>query len=596
MLIPSPLSSLRLVAYLITYRNQYMLRRLSLTSFLEIFLLVLPILWFFTYVYIFAVNVPYLDDMGLIETINDFRAQPENLFKILVGQHNDHRIFFSRASLLIVYLLSGTVNFRLITILGFTNLLLLTFSFYLIYRQYRKDLLGFLPIPFLLFSALLYYVHLTSLTAYQSSLSVAFSILSLYFLQNSHQKQWYLSVVFACASTLTMLDGISVIPIGFAWLLIQRRFKEGLIFGIICGSWLLLYFSNFHFSSSSKLTYTSASLITVLKGFVIFTGSFSRLFSDTYRIDLSFALGILIISGSLAIILYRIAEKSSLTKLPRFVGFSLNRIELLDLILIRMFATGAMISVGRAALNLEDMVAIRFQVYALSIIVISYLFLIRSMGIYYNKACSILVLVISLLCNVYAYSKYQNTLIELRNGLIADSYNYTHNQVFLHQYFNLPDPQPSFYRNYSFPVFFDNTVLEGWESSQTNTNNITITSQEIPTLRQPGGYIYNIIEIKIEHVPSVVPHSEVFLVLRPKNILDKKYFIGVNTGGNSISEILFPSSEQTFHGKFLDKVSRNKYEARLCWIENKKPRSILISTDFFLDSLGNKDIPLNRKI
>lgn len=69
-------------------------RRFSIFSIGEVFLLITPILIFFIYVYKYAINVPYLDDMGLIETINDFIDQPENLFDILVRQHNDHRIFF----------------------------------------------------------------------------------------------------------------------------------------------------------------------------------------------------------------------------------------------------------------------------------------------------------------------------------------------------------------------------------------------------------------------------------------------------------------------------------------------------------------------
>lgn len=479
-----------------------------------------------------------------------------------------------------MYLLSGEVNFRLTTILGFANLLLLTFAFYLVYKQYRKDLFGFLPIPFILFSPLLYYVHLTSLTAYQSSLSVAFSILSLYFLQNTHQKHWYLAIFFAFASTHTMLDGISVIPLGLAWLLIQRRYRHSILYGISCLAWLVLYFSNFHFSSSSKFVFSAASLFTTFKGFLLFIGSFGHLFSDTYRLSLPLFLGIVILAGSLFLILVQLAYPANSVKRISLDGFTLPRIELLDLCVMRLFATAAMISLGRSAMNLEDMVAIRFHIYSLSIVIICYLLLVRIIGPHFRKAFSIASLSISILCTSFAYSKYQNSVVELRNGLIADTYNYTHSQIFLHQYYNLPDPQAEFYRNYSFPVFFDEALFESSVRLKSSSNKLSITSEDIPTIRQSGGYIYNLMELKIQQVPPYVPHKEVFLVLLDKQNQGKKYLIGVNTIGNSFAEKLFPPKTQTFHGKFLDKIPESNYEAHLYWKENKRLKSLLVTSDF----------------
>jgi hypothetical protein len=540
-----------------------------------------PIVVFFLYVCHYAINVPYLDDMDLVYTINDIEEKPQEILSILARQQNDHRIFFSRLGMLWVYLLTDEINFRYATILGFVNLLLLAYAFYLIYKQYRQDLLGFAPIVILLFSPLVYFVHLSSLPAYQHSLSVAFSLLSLYFLQSNQQKRWYWALPFAFASTLTILDGLSTIPIGLAWLLIQRRFQDSFIFGLVSSLWLAVYFSDFSLSSSSKLAFTPDTLLAMSYGFVAFVGAFFRLLSDTHSLQLSFAAGVVMLVSFGYLVVRQMAGKMHDFSLNQL---SLSKLELVDIAFLRMLASGAMIAIGRTGLSIEVVTAVRFQVFSLSVAILFYLLVIRVLHPRYKQRFLALSLCFGILGNLYAYAKYDHEARELVEELKADAYNYKNHHIYLHQYYNLPDPPEKFYRNYSFPRFFGNDLISAWQSNSISFPTISLLSKEKENKGPYSNYIYPAVELLVQHVPQRVPHQNVYLLLQSARAPFDKYIVSVSENNSTfLSAFLHREARnRIFQGLFLLKIPRKKYKVRLCWVERNTPQSILVSSDYRL--------------
>ena len=517
--------------------------------------------------------------MDLVYTINDIEEKPQEILSILARQQNDHRIFFSRLGMLGVYLLTNEINFRYATILGFVNLLLLAYAFYLIYKQYRQDLLGFAPIVILLFSPLVYFVHLSSLPAYQHSLSVAFSLLSLYFLQSNQQKQWYWSLPFAFASTLTILDGLSTIPIGLTWLLIQRRYRDSFIFGLASALWLVVYFSDFSLSSSSKLAFTPDALLTMSYGFVAFVGAFFRLLSDTHSLHLSFAAGVVILVGFGYLVARQMAGKISNLSLDQL---ALSKLELVDFAFLRMLASGAMIAIGRTGLSIEVVTAVRFQVFSLSVVILFYLLIIRALHSRYKKRFLALSLCLSILGNLYAYAKYDHEARELVEELKADAYNYKNHQIYLHQYYNLPDPPAEFYKNYSFPLFFSNDLVSAWQNKSISSHEINLLSKEKENKGVYSNYIHHVIELQLQHVPHQVPHQNVYIMLQNTRAPFEKFIVSVSEGNSTFlnSFIHYGTKDRIFYGLFLLKIPREQYQVRLCWVDRNIPQSILVSSDY----------------
>ena len=97
-------------------------------------LAVVPAFTCLLYLTAHAVNVPYMDDMELVYTINDLQNDPATWWRILFRQQNDHRVLFSRLAAVVVYVLTGSLDFRVLIVLGFGSLILLFYSLSLVTR------------------------------------------------------------------------------------------------------------------------------------------------------------------------------------------------------------------------------------------------------------------------------------------------------------------------------------------------------------------------------------------------------------------------------------------------------------------------------
>lgn len=543
-------------------------------------LLLIPVSLFVTYVFLHAINVPFLDDDDLIYAINDVQNAPSDLLYILVRQQNDHRVAFPRLSMMVIYFITGKIDFRYTILFGLFNLALLSYTFYLIYRKYSYDLLGFSPIVLLLFSPLVYFGHLSAFPAYQHSLSIAFSILSLYYLQKNKRQVWYISLPFAFAATLTLLDGMSVIPIGLMWLLLQKRFRESIIFLGFSTLWMVAYFIEFKFSPATHLTVDITSLVQVLGGTVSFAGAAVRVFSDTYAGITTVAAGIPLLLAALALMIINLTNG---TKPFSTKNIDLSRLALIDLCFLRVMASGIMIAVGRSAGDLSTMSAVRFQIYALSILILIYLMLLRWAGSQ-RRGRSVLVGMMvmgSTVLSGYSYIKYGSTVQELEKKLKADTYNYTHHHKFLHQYSNLVDPSPEFYRHYTFPEYFGQSMIARWH--QTNEpSGAAITSHVILASDVTNDHIYNTMEFEVRNVPAHVEEESLYLTFENRIDSSEFYILGLNARRSWLLDAISEKVDRVFYATTLLKMPQGDYQARINWIENGEPKGIAVTADIHL--------------
>ncbi len=94
----------------------------------------LPPLLFFIMVNKFAVNLPFRDDHpAILQFLNNFKTSSGvDRFMLMVAQHNEHRIFFSRVVYVVYYYIFGGINFRNLIFIGDIQLifvLLITIHF-----------------------------------------------------------------------------------------------------------------------------------------------------------------------------------------------------------------------------------------------------------------------------------------------------------------------------------------------------------------------------------------------------------------------------------------------------------------------------------
>lgn len=532
----------------------------------------IPLILFGLYINHYALNVPYMDDSELISTIYDIKERTAEFFSIMVRQQNDHRTLFARLGIIISYLITGITDFRVTILLGYLNLILLVFAFYLIHKSERIDKFSFLPVPILLFSPAVYQVHLWSMTAFQYTLSVAFSLLCLYFLHPDKWKYWLLSILFAISASLTNLDGVSVLPVALLWLATQGRWKHFFAFLVFTVVYLLAFFTDFKFSSASKIDLTLHSIPQLLLSILTITGSLAKTMSDTHAVALSAFFGaIIFITFILLKIFPGLAEGRT-----KFSIRSLFDLDLIDICSLRLFASMVMIAIGRFADGLGTMVAIRFQIYSVSVAVLFYLFLLKSLRNKSRNYLQLIVLPLSVIVSCYSYIKYDSAINYLTEGLKADSYNYPHHKLFLHQFFNLADPEPWFYKHYQFPAYLPEKTVYAWTHHLQDLaeENVTkVSFREAPLGERNKSDIYPNIEILVQNHKADMPRTGIYFGLISNDLKRTCYILAAmkKRNGNYLSNL-------------PKKIPTGSYSLIICWLENGKPLSRRLSSNILIKS------------
>ncbi|GAB3174298.1 hypothetical protein [Telluribacter humicola] len=376
------------------------------------------------------------------------------------------------------------------------------------------------------------------------------------------------------ASTLTILDGLSILPVGLLWLFVQRRYREVLLFAIFSIVWLGIYFISFQFSGASAKSFSVASISTILSSFVAFVGSSAKVLSDTNAVTLSIILGGFILVGYAILLLYRTIDDGFKLHVTSWLPL---RIEFIDICFLRLLATSAMVAIGRSYNGVEEMMAVRFQIFSISILILFYLLLIRTVRV--NGTLAVFFVVGSIFINIYSYLKYKKAIVIWKQELKADAYNYKYNQTLLHQ--NLPDPPKTFFKNYDFPDYFHQGVIHAWKSGLTHSSAIKITAKEVSENKLYGDYVHPILDLEIHNAPNTIPPDEAFLLFQSHQDTSKCYLVGLHDKDSWLKDI-FNDSTRTFSGYLPLKIPRDSYKVSLCWIDNNRPQSILISTKYTL--------------
>jgi hypothetical protein len=550
----------------------------SLRLSLRVFLIFIPVIAFGCYIVLHAINVPYDDDEALLITINLIHENSAGFFHALVLQHNDHRIFFSRLAAVLIDVFNGEMNFRIMIICGYLNLIILGHALYLVFKSVHQKLIFFLPVTVLLFSPLVYVVHLWSITAFEQTLAITFSIYCLYFLQPSKQNTWYFSIPLAVAATLANLDGLSIIPVALVWLVLQKRYRESWILGLFSMFYLYIFFTGFRFSFSSQAYTFSQTIWLIFRGFVSFTGSIVKVVSDSHIYILSLT------AGGFFLLVYLLFFIKKFRKSEHWKGVLLP-VSFVEICFLKLLACGLMIAMGRGMDSIDSMAAMRFQVYSVSIFILFYLFVLNNLKnekLVFSLFLAFLVSTLTL--NLWSYAKYDNAVINHNDELKADAYNFPNHSLFIHQYAKAEDHDQSFFAHYTFPEYFNENEVMGWNEQAKSQSSVPGAVFKINTIENQSlykGYKYPVLNIEIGHLPADVPRKNVFLLLFDRQNSQKPYMIALRLDnnewiGNLIRKDLSPPSFSTI---IPQKMPGGQYDATLCWSENNVPKSIVIARD-----------------
>ncbi|WP_265990407.1 hypothetical protein [Larkinella insperata] len=387
--------------------------------------------FFLYYVDAYSVNFPFQDDNSLLQIIHEIRKDQgwKSNFTQLFRPENDHRIFVPRLISYLDYLLTGHLNFKLFIFVAAVNLVLVTAFIYRLFRRLALPFYYFLPIPFLLFQPQYHEVSIWALTGLQHITLLLLLACCLTLLRKPTALRLGIAVVLATLATFTHGNGILVFATGCFLLLLERKYKSLIPWGVFMALALVFYLSDYTPGSGVRSTINWAYLPA---SFVARIGASLSVF-PAVSIGASIAWGSVICLLTLPVLLIRFF--TSFKKRPLVDSF---RNELSAFFCFILLTIG-LITVFRASsdLVLEN----RFKIYAALSSLFFYLFLLDGFP-KLRKSFLLLFTGFAALIFVNAYTLYTPEVASKHSRLMADTYNWRQHQTELNNYSTIESSLP----------------------------------------------------------------------------------------------------------------------------------------------------------
>jgi hypothetical protein len=402
--------------------HNHQLKNILSKNFIWGFFIFLPIALYFYFLSEYAINIPKWDDHALKAFIVEFQnadgiiARLQSLFK----QHNEHRIAFDRFFTLIVFYLHGTIEYRWLMWIGNFTLIGVLFIFYRVFKKTNLPLAYFTPIPLIIFQLQLWENTFWGMAAMQN-FGVVFFILGLIYLISSNKKShFYLALLFAFFATYTSGNGVTAFPICIVLLVVQRRFRDSIIFSFVSAILIFLYFFNYQMPQNNP-PMNGIGIGKIIFGFFSFLGSAFDLLpysSGRIKVTILFGAGLFFMGGAIAI--YFILNSKLV-----FKRRELSPKELFVLgCLMFLIGTGIVVTYTRISFGEIGLVTSRYKIYSILLVITIYLAIISQITSNHLSKMIIPIIAVAIAFNFITNYINFKEVTNFRNQLIAFSYNW----------------------------------------------------------------------------------------------------------------------------------------------------------------------------
>lgn len=242
------------VALLLLFGATFFIEKMkSWRQWLGLGLIAVPVVYFFILLDAHLVNIPYTDDFNLLETVQKLRNAGSfvDMLKALFEQVNQHRFGFERIVMLIMFVLTGTVNIKTQIIIGDLFMLGIGYLLYLTIRKEGISWYWFIPVPYILFNLVYFENAYWGIAALQNTPLIFFAMLTAFGLARQDEKGFRIALIAALLTTFTSGSGLLAWIVGMVLLAFQKRFKNLLWW--VAGSVAVLlfyFFFDYQFISS----------------------------------------------------------------------------------------------------------------------------------------------------------------------------------------------------------------------------------------------------------------------------------------------------------------------------------------------------------
>lgn len=317
------------------------------------------ILFFLLYFSIVAqniINIPEYDDYdALLKFLSDFTLQPSFLekFKFLFSQHGEHRILFTRLTVVIGYLITGSINLSVIVIIS--NLLFIGIGvvFGILIKHY-EDVFIFVPlIIFTLFNGQNFESSTWPMVGLANIGTLLLAMLSIYLTLQNKKSYFIAGIILSVFTTFSNGNGILLLPTFIFAFILQKKKKELIYATIILSIAIIIYFFNFQKSTSIPISDIISNLHIPIFNFFNFVGC--NLWIPSFKI-IPFCYGLFIVF-TYALSLFSKLYKKNITWFSIFTF---------------MLLSAAAVAVNR--LNPEEMGPLRYRIYGSMFTILTLMF------------------------------------------------------------------------------------------------------------------------------------------------------------------------------------------------------------------------------
>jgi hypothetical protein len=274
----------------------------STASFLIFLLYTIPIAWFFLFIYHNSLNIPHYDDyIAILQFLIAFVKSDSFLDRLhlIFLEHNNHRIVVCRIATLLVYYISGSINFKILCIIGNVSLIGIVYIFYKSFKIERLKHLLYVPSVFIVFQIQFWQASLSSTAALQHVWILFFALACFYLLTHESRGYCIASFFAAVCATFSGANGCVCFMIGLAMLLIRKRFVKSVLWSCSAAFVLYIYFYDYQFNSIQLPALDEAAVfifsflgsaisfnhpyLALLAGFIVIIHFFYLTYSSYYK-------------------------------------------------------------------------------------------------------------------------------------------------------------------------------------------------------------------------------------------------------------------------------------------------------------------------
>jgi hypothetical protein len=391
-------------------------------SIISFTVILLPCFVYLIYSFLNSGTLFRADDFHLLKTVvwmQDANG-PVEKFKLLIQQHNEHRIIIPRLLTYLDYVIEGAINWRTLILIG--NLLWVSTLWFLwkAFQSRNLPVWMFIPLPYILLQPQYYDNVNWAISILQQSV-IVFWFGLLCFLLSRNKTSW--TILVAIMATFTHGNGIFSFLIGIIFCVIHRDWKSGLrwfaallIIGVI-------YFWGFEKGQNADIQNSLSNPGRLVMAFLAFFGSVTTI-QFTTPIYAVICGGVLVLVLAVYIIPKIVSHFNGGAKLVFFDKILLGNLLFLGI-------TAALVSVSRSWSGVESILTPRYQHYSPYVICWAYLTILVSATGSARKFIAILALGAALLFNALSYFVYNQEVIFRKNWLVADTNNWRDHAVLL---------------------------------------------------------------------------------------------------------------------------------------------------------------------